>query len=217
MPGDCAFAPGNAPVPQQGPALPRPDQPSLRLPPAAGAVPPPSGAFPAPAAFGGIYWRAPITPVKIIGYAKLRRDIGFLLRPARCESQSAPPAPRALALGCRGAIASGSGRREGAELAPGSVQRGTKPSWPQRDPARRQRSAPTHAGPGSAGLGTGRPGGAGEVWGLLASWRPSPAAAGRGLVGTGRGFPRNSLVWGLVSGFSSQARRRGPRSKQGVL
>lgn len=35
-------------------------------------APPPNRAFPVSAAFNGIYWRAQITPVKIIGYLKLR-------------------------------------------------------------------------------------------------------------------------------------------------
>lgn len=69
-----------------------------------------SGAFPGSAALRGIYWRAHITPVKIIGYAKLRcLDWVSSVWAVRCESQSAPQTPRAVPLRSLDMIAAGLG------------------------------------------------------------------------------------------------------------
>lgn len=158
--------------------------PSARPAPAArgcGAVPPPSGAFPGSAAFTGIYWRAQITPVKIIGYAKLRcLDWVSSVWPARCESQSAPQTLRALSLCWLDMIALGLGSW-GGKLALGSAQRDTNHRWLQWDRAPEPHRAPK---PGLAKPRSHLRGGCEVwVWGALRppqpGWRGQAMAAGR--------------------------------------
>lgn len=129
--------PGPNPAPARS-SVPRPGQ--LRLPAAVGPFPPPSRPFPGSATFTGIYWQAQITPVKIIGYAKLRGlDWVSSVWPARCESQSVLQTLRALSPRWLDMIPLDSW---GEKLALGSAQRDTNHRWLQWDGAPELQRAP---------------------------------------------------------------------------